>query len=404
MKLLLISPIFPYPPDAGAKQRIFNVIRAIRQMDFVKSLDLFCFSNSSIINNPDFEFIKSFFDNVYISDVSNAHFRVYSKYIYHDSFLVRLLYHLSSFKPRLFRELYSDSFFNLIKSINFQKYDFIWAERIFTAEMFLNYSNKIILDLDDIEHLKKYRELKTISFYPSLLLEYLDYYKLKFYERRLLKRFLKVLVCSEQDKARLSFLKDVFVVPNVVQVPPCIDDSKEISNTVVFVGTMHYYPNIDAINYFMSSIFPHLKKLNKYVKFYIVGGKPPQEIKRWHNGKDVVVTGYVPNVHPFLEMASVIVVPLRIGGGTRIKILEALAYGKSVVTTSLGAEGLEVQNDKHLIIENNPISFAEKVNCLLSDKNIRMFLGQNGRILVKQKYSFSVLLDKIKLIFKSLRY
>ena len=403
MKLLFISHIFPYPPDAGVKQRIFNIIRAISQLDFVKSLDLFCFSNSFMIRKEDLQVIQSFFDNVYICDVSTAHLKRYNKYIYHDSFLVRFLYHISSFKPRLFRELYSDLFFNLKNSINFHMYDLIWAERIFTAEMFLDYSNKIILDLDDIEHLKKYREIRSQPFYPSLLLEYFDYYKLRFFEKRILKKLLRVLVCSDKDRARLPFLKEVYVVPNIVEIPSQVSNSNECPNTIAFIGTMNYYPNVDAVKYFMSSIFPILKRLNKHVKFFIVGANPPQEIKRWHNNKDVFVTGYVPSVKHFLKMASVIVVPLRIGGGTRIKILEALAYGKSVVSTSLGAEGLDVLDKKHLIIEDDPVLFAKKINELLVDKHFRLYLGQNGRILVQKKYSFSVLQERIKLVFNSLK-
>jgi len=401
MRILFISFQFPYPPHSGSKQRILNFIKTLSCLKDVEQLDFLSFYNKeSKIEDYYIQTLKRYCNKVVLVDNSDIHLRKYYNIIYHNSFFIRLFYHLSSLKPTIIRFSYSQCFIQAFKSLHPNSYDIIWVERIFIADMLKKFRKKIVLDLDDIEHLKKTRELKYTKFYPSLLLEYLDVFKLKFYEKNVYKYFSKVLVCSQQDKQYLGNHDNIFILPNVVNLPSLDDNSQEEENVIVFIGIMSYYPNTDAMVYFCNDIFPHIKKLNNKVKLYIVGGNPPKDILKLHNDYDIFVTGYVPEVTPYIKKASVVVVPIRIGGGTRIKILEALAHKKAVISTSIGAEGIEVEDGKHILIEDNPIKFAEKVSELLKDKQKRKFLGENGRRLIKEKYSQEGLVKKISSIIR----
>jgi polysaccharide biosynthesis protein PslH len=138
----------------------------------------------------------------------------------------------------------------------------------------------------------------------------------------------------------------------------------------VFTGSMDWEPNIDAVAYFCSEIFPQIRTEFPQAIFQIVGRNPHPSVKQLAS-TFVEVTGTVPSVAKYLNEASVMVVPLRIGGGTRLKIFEAMAVGKAVVSTSIGAEGLDVQSGRDLILADDAKSFAEAVCLLLRDAQCR---------------------------------
>src|SRR5262249_44237957 len=117
--------------------------------------------------------------------------------------------------------------------------------------------------------------------------------------------------------------------------------------TLLFFGAMDYYPNTDGILFFLREVMPQLKQRYPSLKLYIVGQAPPEAVCRWASD-DVIVTGFVDDVRPYLERASVVIAPLRIGGGTRLKIVEAMAMGKAIVSTTMGSEGIDVTHDEHV--------------------------------------------------------
>ena len=123
---------------------------------------------------------------------------------------------------------------------------------------------------------------------------------------------------------------------------------------------------------------------------YIVGREPPKEITELHTGTDVIVTGTVPDVTPYFKESSVVIVPLRVGGGTRVKILEAFAHRKAVVSTSIGAEGLQVEDGIHLYLADDAATFASRCLTLMTDPSARRTLGEAGRRLVETRYNLSI--------------
>src|SRR5208282_6305451 len=156
---------------------------------------------------------------------------------------------------------------------------------------------------------------------------------------------------------------------------------------VVFTGSMDWEPNVDAVEYFCSQIWPRIREEFPDAIFQIVGRNPFAKVRRLAS-ESVEVTGTVPSVAEYLEKASVVVVPLRIGGGTRLKIFEAMAMGKALVSTSIGAEGLDVLHGRDLLLADNPDRFANAVLDLLRDPVLRRRYEQAAAIQA-QRYDWS---------------
>jgi len=183
----------------------------------------------------------------------------------------------------------------------------------------------------------------------------------------------------------------VRVLPNCVDLPPELPfESADDPHRLLFVGKMDYEPNIDAALYFCKSILPLIRNVEPRAHVYIVGREPSEQIRALHTGTDVFVTGAVPDMTPYLNAAGIVVVPLRFGGGTRIKILEAFAHRKALVSTTTGCEGLPVEQGVHLHRADTPRDFAVKCLALMRDAAMRRALGKAGRELVESHYSEDV--------------
>lgn len=202
-----------------------------------------------------------------------------------------------------------------------------------------------------------------------------------------------VTVTSERERRILAELlpgTPVAVVPNGVDVAAFTPASpeEEVPGRVVFTGTLGYHPNVQAVLHFARACWPRIRAALPDAEWQIVGSYPPPEVQRLTELPGVTVTGTVPAVQPYLRSASVAVVPLLVGGGTRLKILEALATGKAVVTTAVGCEGLALTPGEHALIEDDPDTFAAAVVALLRDSALRAALGAAGRALVEARYSW----------------
>jgi polysaccharide biosynthesis protein PslH len=154
--------------------------------------------------------------------------------------------------------------------------------------------------------------------------------------------------------------------------------------------------NADAVQFFARQIFPRIRRTLPRARTLIVGSRPTPEVLALHDGHSVVVTGTVPAVEPFLQHATMSVVPIRFGGGTRIKILEALAHGVPVVSTRIGAEGLEVEDGRHLLLADSPDDFADACISLSRDGARRAALSREGIKLARERYDWQVIEQQIQ--------
>lgn len=199
----------------------------------------------------------------------------------------------------------------------------------------------------------------------------LEFSKMQRYEQQMVRRFHHIIAVSEHDKKLMSRWVDaerLSVVPTGVDTEqfhpgPRPKGEKPL---VLFVGAMDWEPNVDAAEYFCGKIWPGVLARVPSARFRIVGRNPGEKVRRLASNS-VEVTGRVPSVVEHLREAAVVVVPLRIGGGTRIKIYEAMAVGKAVVSTTVGAEGLDVHHGRDIVLSDSPDNFAESVATLLQD-------------------------------------
>jgi glycosyltransferase involved in cell wall biosynthesis len=181
----------------------------------------------------------------------------------------------------------------------------------------------------------------------------------------------------------------VTVIPNGVDTDlnsPGI--ARPIPNTLIYNGALTYRANLDAMVYFTREILPQIHSLAPDVNLKITGRNQGVNLRRLHDDKRIQLTGYLEDVRPAVSGSWICVVPLRDGSGSRLKILEAMALGTPIVSTSKGAEGLEVTHEKDILIGDTPEEFAQQTLRLLGDVDLRNRLVRNARTLVEEKYSW----------------
>ncbi|HEX4340366.1 MAG TPA: glycosyltransferase [Polyangiaceae bacterium] len=234
----------------------------------------------------------------------------------------------------------------------------------------------------------------------------IDWRKLRLEERREWRRFHGSVLTSKRDQELL--LKDLpgaktAVVPNGVDVDGFVPTSsaKPVPDTVLFLGAINYYPNTEGVLFFLKEAWPALKALRPSVKLKIVGPKPPPSISGWPD-PSVEVTGYVDDVRPHIASAAAMIVPLRIGGGTRLKVLEAMSFGKAIVSTALGAEGIDIQHDRDILIADDGPALARQLARVLADEGLATRLGAAARKLAVDRYSWRSCADRLSNFYDEL--
>ena len=217
------------------------------------------------------------------------------------------------------------------------------------------------------------------------------------FEGRTVARFDRVLAVSDVDRETLQRLYGDRLTAPVSVIPTGVDTKyfapreagAEASRRIVFTGSMDWLPNADGVVFFCREILPLIRRAEPDATFTIVGRSPTPAVRRLAEDEGIEVTGRVEDVRPYLQNAAVYVVPLRIGGGTRLKIFEAMAAGRAVVSTTIGAEGLPTEKGRHLLLADTPQDFADAVITLLRDPSMRDAIETQGRALVTERYDWS---------------
>jgi len=233
----------------------------------------------------------------------------------------------------------------------------------------------------------------------------LNWRKLAREERAAWTRFDGVTLTSRRDEELVQ--RDcprvrTAVVPNGVDVNEFTASvGTGESDVLLFFGAINYYPNQEAVTHFIDHVFPLIKHRRPQVKFRILGpGAPDSVLARQGNGVEIL--GMVDEVAPHIERASAVVVPLRLGGGTRLKIVEAMAKGKPVISTRLGAEGIDVTHDENVLLADEPQDFANQVERILSSSELAERIGRGGRKLVEDRYSWGSITETLEKFYETL--
>jgi polysaccharide biosynthesis protein PslH len=283
--------------------------------------------------------------------------------------------------------------------LRLRHFDLIISDTAFSMLNLPSSEVPIALNAHNLEHMILKRYLAHESNPLKLAYGWLESRKLRNWEVEACSQATWVMCCSRHDSEIFQTLcpgTRAVVVPNIVDVSSYRPAGDVEEPVLIYQGGMDWYPNRDAVEYLVFEILPILRGLVPHFRVIVAGRNPSPEFRqRFANIAEVSFTGTVSDMRPHIAKAAVSVVPLRIGSGTRLKILEAGAMGKPTVSTTLGAEGLELTDGSDILIADQPQAFAEAVAGLLSDPARRRSLGHAVRRRVEQHYSMSVLRESI---------
>lgn len=374
MRVLYLTHGCPFPPNKGDRIRNFHILRHLSQahevtliypsfseqdMDHASSLKGYCSAIHAVRLSPLLAKMKCCFSLLGDRPLTNAHF-------------------------------YSNA---LQRLVNEQEYDLAVVDCSSMAQYVLDVAKPKIIDFVDVDS-DKWRLYARANAFPKSWIYKREYQKLQAFEAKLVKEFDASIVISENEKQFLPQTDRLFVVRNGVDLEHFSPREKIDSDTMIFTGAMDYFPNIDAVLYFHEQVFPLVKKCRPSAKF-IVGGMNPSSRINALRSEDTFVTGYVPDMREYLGRAAVCVVPLRIAKGVQNKILEAMAMGVPVVSTTAANEGIHAVNQRDILIADDPESFAEAVTKVLENARLAKNLALHARAFVEKHFSWKQNLGKV---------
>ena len=238
---------------------------------------------------------------------------------------------------------------------------------------------------------------------------FVQWQRLRRYERRACRTADRVAAVSEVDAAVLQQLApglEPVVVPNGVDMefytgslPAPSEAEGPDANDLVFVGKMDFRPNVDAVLWFATEVLPLIHRQAPETRFWVVGQNPHTRLAPLADDPGIRLTGWVEDQRPYIAAAGVYVIPLRIGGGTRLKVLEAMAMSKAIVSTAMGCEGFDLVADQELVIADDPPAFAAAVLALLRDPARRERLGRAARRFAGSRYDWSMIVPKLERVY-----
>lgn len=381
LAVLVLDEWIPYPPDSGKRVRTWNLLRRLAQRH---SVSLLCYGD------PESEaarVVRSAGIALHtVAPLPNlAGWQLYGRLL--GNLLSRFPYSVSKHDTPRFREalrrLLSESHFDLVH--------FEWTP--YAAFMDETGNLPSLIMAHNIESQIWLRRAQQCQTFSERTYFGLQARKMKAFERRVMPCANAVagVTALDTQQALAWGSHSTVLVENGVDLDHFAPASERARNAdeLLFLGSLDWYPNQDAVEYLLEEILPFLITRAPEVRLRIVGRRaPPDLAKHVAQSSGVELVGEVADVRPHLAQAAVVLVPLRIGGGSRIKILEALAMGKAVVSTTIGAEGLAVTNGVHLLLADSPEAFADSTLRLLKSPEERARLGDEGRKLVEGRYSW----------------
>ena len=408
MNVLWLSHLVPYPPKGGVLQRSYNLLREVSRyhqvtlIGFVQS-DLISamYSDLDVGMHDAVKHLRKFCDDIKFIEIPCEE-RIHGKKILASKSLFTAT-------PYTINWLKSDRMHAVLRDVKkIKSFDVIHYDTISLSPYLAEFPlSPKVLDHHNIESHMMARRAQHENNIIKKTYFYLESKKLLKYEKAVCNNYDRHITCSELDSDRLKDVDPsltIDVIPNGVDTnyfSPKLDCCEP--GTLIFAGGLSWYPNRDAMLYFARDIWPSLKVHLRGVVMNVVGKSPPSELVKLATIDDNYrVHGFVDDVREYIGRSEIYVCPIRDGGGTKLKILDACAMGKAIVAHPNSCEGLDMKDNVDVMLASTPEEFVEKIVYLHNNKDIRIGLGNNARKLVVDKYSFTGIGKKLSDIYSSI--
>jgi polysaccharide biosynthesis protein PslH len=381
LAVLVVSAQFPYPPRSGFAMRVFQLVRGLARVHDVTLL--------SYVEPGQRSQVDGLRQTCGI-EVEVVEWQPRSR----GAKRLAQLASLVSRVPYASRELRREAMQETIDALCARtRFDVIQLESSLLCTFDLPAGPRLIIDEHNLESEVHARSSALERSRTRRLYGAIEAARLRRFERACWNRADGCIVTSPREEPIIRAhapATDVAVVPNGVDLDrfrPVADSTRP--DTAIFNGRLDYRPNLDGASWLVNDIWPRVRALRPGARLSIVGRGEARDLERLRSSS-VDVTGEVPELEPVLAAAAVVLVPIRMGGGTRLKVVEGLAMGKAMVSTTLGCEGIAVRDGVHLVIEDDAQAFAQAVSAVLADPERAAMLGRNGRALMEGEYSWEL--------------
>lgn len=398
LKILFLSNRSPLPIKDGQSRRTYNILKGLAEKHDV--------------------YLLSFYEPADVDEKSVLQLKAVCKEVelcpgppkrLGLGMALRLFGSLFSLDPYTIWRHYSAFYLKRIDALTkSRKFDLIHCDILPLAYAVRNFKGiPTVLTDHDVSYLKAKRMAEQSCNLFFKLFLYLEAFKVKRLESRIFHQVDLGVVVSEVDKKILKALcpqGEFEVVENGVDTEAFRPASVDIEeNSLVWVGGFDNFPNREGIYFFLEEVYPLIRKQIPNVKIDLVGGGATERLRRFSSADPSIhLVGYVDDPLPYINKAAAFVVPILSGSGTRLKLLEAMAAGKAIVTTSIGCEGIEGIDQEHFLVADQPARFSESVVTVLRNRALGGYLGRNARKLAEDKYDWKSICGKTDMIYRNL--
>jgi len=396
MKILFLTDRLPYPFTSGASVRTFNVMQSLSLEHEISLLSMISTQQASAHK----DLIPAALSKICRSIDLVPHTRQdpqrsagqYLKNVLQKEPWMVLEYHQPPFLGKL-QEL-----------LNSGRFDLVQAE-LLSMTQYLPFDRRVrkVYGAHNVESSLLWQRLWH---HHSALVKFRcfkEYLRVRRYERLIMRKVQLTIAVTREDQIRMHGLAPfarIGYFPITIDTDLWQPSRTEYEDpTIVFIGTLYWYPNVDGLLWFSKKMFPRILKELPRTRLVIVGRDPIPEVARLAEHSNITLNASVPEISPFLKRNALFIVPLRMGGGMRVKILEALAREMPIVSTAIGCEGIEVLDRQHLYVENSVESFARACMTLLKNSDEQRKIGQAGRRLVEQNYHWTQLTGRLSALY-----
>lgn len=404
MRILFLTNLLPYPLDNGGKIKTFSTLKALSIMG--NSVDLLCFSENSENDSGNVQKLKNICNDVQFIEhklTTKSNIK-YMMAVAFKSLFSKYPFGIYKYESKQMRDV-------IAKKIKENDYDIIYFDHLQMYKYFNSFDRKnvtFVLDQHNSESEIVYRTYQNSNNFLKKIFLNIEYNKIRKFEKKALSDVDKIYALSENDVESMKHLnvnlKNFSVIPIGV-IDNGIINKKEDKNkklTLMFIGTLTWNPNNQGILWFVRNVIPKLNESGIEYDLYIVGKNPSDELKELcESYNNIFVTGYVNDVDEMYVKSDVMVVPLFVGSGQRVKIIESFSKGIPVISTSIGAEGLDCITDYNVVIADTDIEFVDSLR-KMSDDTFRKKIASNARKTFEEKYSLEAYISAFNDSFKAM--